>query len=85
MDFSKTSDLLSRISIGMEPSRTPLDLEDPSDYVNYLDGLIYYSSEDEEANERDEIIGDFRMVYIDANSASENGLSLFNVYDRCKG
>jgi len=66
MDSTKTSDLLSRISIGMEPSRTPLDLEDPSDYVNYLDGLIYYSPEDDEANEREEIIGAFRMVHIDA-------------------
>ncbi|MDA8227851.1 MAG: GNAT family N-acetyltransferase [Desulfitobacterium hafniense] len=81
MDSTKTSDLLSRISIGMEPSRTPLDLEDPSDYVNYLDGLIYYSPEDDDANEREEIIGAFRMVHIDANSATENGTSLFDVYD----
>lgn len=81
MDSTKTSDLLSRISIGMEPSRTPMDLEDPSDYVNILDGLIYSSPEDNEANEREEIIGAFRMVYIDANSATENGVSLFDVYD----
>lgn len=81
MDSIKTSDLLSRISIGIEPSRTPLDLEDPSDYVNILDGLIYYSPEDNEDNEREEIIGAFRMVYIDANSATENGASLFDVYD----
>jgi hypothetical protein len=81
MDSTKTSDLLSRISIGMEPSRTPLDLEDPSDYVNILDGLIYCSPEDNEANEREEIIGAFRMVYIDANSATESGTSLFDVYD----
>lgn len=81
MDSTKTSDLLNRISIGMEPSRTPLDLEEPSDYVNILDGRIYYSPEDNEADEREEIIGAFRMVYIDANSATENETSLFDVYD----
>ncbi|MHB1339986.1 MAG: hypothetical protein ACYCYG_14355, partial [Bellilinea sp.] len=81
MDSTKTSELLSRISIGMEPSRTPLDFEDPSDYVNILDGLIYYSLEENETNEREEIIGAFRMVYIDANSATENETSLFDVYD----
>jgi hypothetical protein len=81
MDSTKTSDLLSRISIGMEPSRTPLDLKDPSDYVNILDGLIYYSSEDIEANGCEEIIGAFRMIIIDANSAKESQISLFDVYD----
>lgn len=81
MDSTKTSDLLSQISIGMEPSRTPLDFEDPSDYVNILDGLIYYSPEENETNEREEIIGAFRMAYIDANSATENETSLFDVYD----
>ena len=81
MDPTKTSELLNRISIVIEPIRIPLDLEDPSDYVNILDGLIYYSHENNEGNEHKEIIGAIRLIYIDANSAIENELSLFDVYD----
>ena len=81
MDSTKTSDLLNRILIGIEPIRIPLDLEDPSDYVTILDGLIYYSPENNEGNEHEEIIGAIRMIFIDANSAVENELSLFDVYD----
>jgi hypothetical protein len=81
MDSTKTSELLNRISIVIEPSRIPLDLEDPSDYVNILGGLIYYSHENNEGNEHKEIIGAIRLIYIDANSAIENELSLFDVYD----
>ncbi len=81
MDSTKTSDLLNRILIGIEPIRIPLDLEDPSDYVTILDGLIYYSPENNEGKEHEEIIGAIRMLFIDANSAVENELSLFDVYD----
>jgi len=81
MDSTKTSDLLRRISIGMEPTRTSVDWEEPSDFVNYLEGLIYYSPEGDEVNDREEIIGAYRIVYIDANSAIKKGVSLFEVYD----
>ena len=69
MDSTKTSDLLNRILIGIEPIRIPLDLEDPSDYVIILDGLIYYSPENNEGKEHEEIIGAIRMIFIDANKS----------------
>jgi hypothetical protein len=87
MDKSSMFEFINGISLGMEFDRFSLNFEDPDNFVYHIDGKIFYSTDDDSEevdSEKEEIIGAFRLLFIDATSASENGLSLSDVYN-CDG
>jgi hypothetical protein len=76
---------IDSISIGMEFDRFSLRFDDPNEYLYQINGKIYYTFEDNsEEDEKEDLIGAFRLLYIDATSASDNDISLYDVYN-CNG
>lgn len=84
MTQSSPLDLYDRISLDLIFNRFSLDTEDPDEYIYTIEGKIILSVERDDEDDGEEIIGAYRLLYIDADSALENGVSLEEVYD-CDG
>jgi hypothetical protein len=81
---SSTPDFFDQISIEMGFDRFSLDIDDPNEYFYVVEGKIILLIEHEDQDEDEEIIGAFRLLSIDVNSALDNKVSLYEVYD-CDG
>lgn len=78
MKYQLKDDLHQRILLEMNFNRCSLDIEDPGEYqIEFTGKVIYVDWE----TEKEKIIGEFEFSIIDMASATENRLSLFDVFD----
>jgi len=84
MEESYLNPYYFQVAFEREPLYTSKDMESPEPFSQTLNGLIYLSSYDEDGeptNEEDEIIGAFRLQFINGSLAEEYPVNLFEIFD----